>query len=112
MKFDGLRSSTSVELGEDGNDGKPEESEVFEDDTVVGDMDGVQLRTVSFLNHPFMWHCFWYFDVKGDLQIFLLLEWEELDQMETLLEERESLISAISSSITMCCSAPGTTWFK
>ena len=48
MKFDGLRSSTSVELGEDGSDGKSEESEVFEDDTVVGDMDGVQLRTVSF----------------------------------------------------------------
>ena len=48
MKFDGSRSSTSVELGEDRSDGKPEESEVLEDDTVVGDMDGVQLRTVSF----------------------------------------------------------------
>ena len=33
MKFDGLRGSTSVELEEDGSDGKPEESEVFEDDT-------------------------------------------------------------------------------
>ena len=58
MKFNGLRSSTSVELGEDGSDGKPEESEVFEDDTVVGDMDGVQLRL--FLSEsPIYVHWFW-----------------------------------------------------
>ena len=46
MNFDGWLSSISLELGEDGSDGKPEESEA--DDTVTGEMDGVQLRTVSF----------------------------------------------------------------
>ena len=85
MNFEGWLNSISVELEEIRSDGKPEQSEA--DDTVAGEMDSVQLRTVFFS----MTHLCSSGSSEFDVTAGLPLEWQVLDQMETLLEERKSV---------------------